>query len=177
VLRSAAGTLLLPGPRGGVSRLRIRVRVGAAGRLDFCLQPAVAAAGCDHRASAAVDLGPGATLRWREEIILGRHAEPSGRCASRLDVTMAGLALYRGEVTVGCPLTDASSAVLDGAAAAGSVILADAGRPAAVPHVGDGLAVLPLAGPGTVISATGPDAAVLRRRLDHGEQLAGLPRA
>jgi urease accessory protein len=38
---------------------------------------------------------------------------------------------------------------------------------------GDGLAVLPLAGPGTVVSATASDAATLARRLDDGERLAG----
>ena len=48
VLRSAAASVLLPGPHGDVSRLRIRARVAAGGRLDYGLQPAVAAAGCDH---------------------------------------------------------------------------------------------------------------------------------
>jgi urease accessory protein len=173
VLRSAAGGMLLPGNHAGVSWLRIRARVGAGGRLDFCLQPAVAAAGCDHRASAIIELGPGAILRWREEIVLGRHAEPSGRCVSRLDVTLPGVTLYRGEVAVGCPATDASSAVLDGAGAVGSVILVNAGRAHPPPAAADGLAVLPLEGPGTAVSATAPDAAVLAHRLDLGEKLAG----
>ena len=173
LLRSAAGALLLPGPRGGTSQLRIHARVGAGGRLDFCLPPTVAAAGCDHRARTVVDLGTAATLRWREEIVLGRHGEPSGRCVSRLDVILAGVALYRGEVAVGGPATDASSAVLDGARAVGSVILVDARRPPPSPEATDGVAVLPLAGPGTAVSATAPDAATLAHRLDRGEGLAG----
>jgi urease accessory protein len=173
LLRSAAGALLLPGPHGGTSQLRIQAHVGAGGRLDFGLPPTVAAADCDHRANAVVELGPGAALRWREEIVLGRHGEPSGRCVSRLDVTLAGLPLYRGELTVGGPATDASSAVLDSAGAVGSVIVVDARRAQPRPAVADGLAVLPLAGPGTAVSATAPDAATLARRLDRGEELAG----
>ena len=42
VIRSAAGVLLLPGPHGGVSALRISARVGPGGRLDYAPQPTVA---------------------------------------------------------------------------------------------------------------------------------------
>jgi urease accessory protein len=173
VIRSAAGMLLLPGPQGGASALRITARVGPGGRLDFAPQPAVAAAGCDHRTAARVDLAAGAALRWREEIILGRHGEPSGRCASRLDVTLAGTAAYRGELAVGGPQTDRSSAVLDGAGAAGSVLRIDAAQPRPPAAVHDGLAVLPLAAPGAMVTATAADAATLARRLGRGEELAG----
>jgi urease accessory protein len=173
VLRSAAASVLLPGPSGGRSALLLRARVGAGAELDFCPQPVVAAARCDHQVSAVVTLGPGATMRWREEIVLGRHGEPAGRCLSRLDVTLAGAVVYRGELAVGCARTDASSAVLDGGRAVGSVVLVDAARPQPAAAAEDGLAVLPLAGPGTVVSATAPDAATLTRRLDRGEQLAG----
>jgi urease accessory protein len=173
VIRSAAGMLLEPGPHGGTSALRISARVGPGGRLDFAPQPTVAAAGCDHRAATQIDLAAGATLRWREEIILGRHGEPPGRCLSRLDVTVAGVPAYRGELTVGSPQTDRSSAVLDGAGAVGSVLLIDAARPGATAAVRDGLAVLPLAVPGTAVTATAPDAFTLARRLDLGEDLSG----
>lgn len=173
VIRSAAGMLLLPGPDGGESVLRISARVAPGGRLDFAPQPAVAAAGCDHRAAAQVGLGAGATLRWREEIVLGRHGEPPGRCVSRLDVTLAGVPAYRGELTTGGPRTDLSSAVLGGAGAVGSVLLVDPARPGPAAAVRDGLAVLPLASPGVAVTATAPDAATLARRLDLGEELAG----
>jgi urease accessory protein len=175
VLRSAAAMVALPGRRGGPSALRITARVGAAGRLDYAPQPAVAAAGCHHRTHASVELGPGAALRWREELVLGRDGEAPGRYASRLDVTLAGAPVYRGELAAGCPGTDGSSAVLAGARAAGGVLLvAERGpRPAAAVH--EGLAVLPLAGPGTAVTAVAPDAATLSRRLAHGERLAGRP--
>ena len=133
----------------------------------------MAAAGCDHQTLAVIELGTGAALRWREEIVLGRHGEPPGQCRSRLDVTLAGFPVYRGELTVGCPGTDRSSAVLGGARAAGGVVLAGEGRPQPPAAVSEGLAVLPLAGPGVAVTATAPDAATLARRLDHGEHLAG----
>jgi len=173
LIRSAAGMLLLPGPHGEISALRISARVGPGGHLDVAPEATVAAAGCDHRAGAEIELSAGATLRWREEIILGRHGEPPGHCASRLDVTLAGLPAYRGELTAGAPQTDRSSAVLDGAGAVGSVLLVDGTRPRPPAAVHEGLAVLPLAGPGTAVTATAPDAATLARRLDRGEELAG----
>jgi urease accessory protein len=174
VLRSAASSVLLPGQGSGQSRFRIRAQVGANATLDFCLQPTIAAANSRHRTTAEVTLEPDSTLRWREELILGRHNEPSGTCESRLDVVIAGIPLYRSDVTVGSADTDRSSAVLFGAAAVGSVLLARPDRTPAPAQTGlaDGLLVLPLAGPGTVISATAPDAATLSRRLDHGERLA-----
>jgi urease accessory protein len=171
-LRSAAASVLLPGPQGDPSRLRIRASVAAGGRLDYCPQPTVAAAGCEHRAVATVELEPGGVLRWREAIVLGRYGEPAGHCVSRLDVSIGGAALYRGELAVGSP-TDRSSAVLDGAGAVGSVLLVDAARAQPPPDVRDGLAVLPLAGPGCTVTAMAPDAARLAFRLDRGEQVAG----
>jgi hypothetical protein len=48
--------------------------------------------------------------------VLGRHGETSGRCVSKLDVSLAGVPAYRGESIVGAPQTDRSSAVLDGGA-------------------------------------------------------------
>ena len=176
VIRSAAAMLLLPGPHGGVSVLRITARVGTGGRLDFAPQPTVAAAGCDHHTDVWIELAAGATLRWREEIVRGRHREPSGRCANRLDVTLEGTAAYRGELAVGAPQTDCSSAVLAGAGAVGSVLLVDAARLRPPAAVRDGLAVLPLAGPGAAVTATAPDAVILARRLDTGEEHAATER-
>jgi urease accessory protein len=173
VLRSSAASLLLPGPRGEPSRLRVHARVGEGGHLDFAPQPAVAVAGCDHRAAALAELAPGATLRWREETVLGRHGEPPGHHRSRLDVTLAGGPVYRGELTVGCPGTDASSAVLGGARAAGTVLLVAERQPQPPAAAGDGLAVLLFALPGTAVSATAADAVTLARRLDEGERRAG----
>lgn len=188
VVRSVATTLVLPGD--GESRLTILACVGAGGRLDFAPEPTVAVARCRHTSVAAIDLEPGAVLRWREELILGRHDEPPGRYASRSDVTLDGFPLLRHELRLDGAGTYASRAVLGGAAAVGTVILAgpgltdepyagptdDAAGDAAGEDAGDAdLAVLPLAGPGVLVSATAGDAAALRRRLERGTALATGP--
>jgi urease accessory protein len=177
-VRSAATTLALPGDRSGdlpgdlpgdgMSRLTVRALVGAGGRLDFAPEPTVAVAGCRHRSAAGIQLGPGAELRWRDELVLGRYGEPPGRFASRCDVTLDDRPLLRHELRIDDAGAHASRAVLAGAGAAGTVVLAG---PDLVkePYVDGDLAVLPLAGQGVLVSATAPDAAALRRRLDHAE--------
>jgi urease accessory protein len=171
-IRSAAATLVLPGRRDAgtpPSRLVVRARVAAGARLVFTPEPTIAAAGCDHRALADVTLEEGAELVWQEEIILGRHGERPGRYVSRFDVTVGAVPLLRHELRID---EDAmSGAVLGGAKAAGAALLAGAGL-VAEPYATDGLAVLPLAGPGVLVSALAPDAVRLRERLGRGRAVA-----
>jgi urease accessory protein len=168
-VRSAATALALPGD--GESTLTVRAEVEAGGRLDFAPEPTVAAAGCHHRARADIALSEGATLRWYEELILGRHLENPGRHTSRFDVTVDGIPLLRHELRLDDPRTYTSHAVLAGAKAVGSVLLVgpDLTRES---HTAAGLAVLPLAGPGVLITATAANSAALRRLLCRGEELA-----
>ncbi|WP_106258756.1 urease accessory protein UreD [Actinomadura rubrobrunea] len=171
-VRSAAAALVLPGD--GTSRLTVRARVGPGARLDFAPEPTVAAAGCDHRSAAEIALAEDATLRWREEIVLGRHGERPGRLRGRLDVAIGRTPLLRHELRVGDG--HGARAVLGDAGAAGSVLLVRPGL-AREAHVEDGLAVLPLAHPsGVLITAVAPDAALLRRRLARGERVAARAR-
>ncbi len=169
VVRSVATTLTLPGD--GESRLTIGARVGAGGLLDFAPEPTVAVAGCHHGSVADIELGAGAGLRWREELILGRHGEGPGRYASRCDVTLDGLPLLRHELRLDGTGTYASRAILAGAGAVGTEVLAGTGL-AGEPYAEDDLAVLPLAGPGVLVSATAGNATALRRRLERGAALA-----
>jgi urease accessory protein len=165
-IRSAAASLVLPGRRPGEpSRLAVHARVAAGARLMFTPEPSIAAAGCDHRAFADVSLDEGAELVWQEEILLGRHDERPGHYVSRLDVTVQGVPLLRHELRV----DDAapSAAVLGDAKAVGAVLLAGADAPAE-PYAAEGLAVLPLAGPGVLVTALAPDTVRLRERLDRG---------
>jgi urease accessory protein len=171
-IRSAAATLVLPG-RAAASRLVVHARVAAGARLVFAPEPAIAAAGCDHRSLADVTLDDGAELVWWEEIILGRHAERPGRYVSRFDVTLGGTPLLRHELRIDDDA--ASGAVLGAARAVGTVLVAGGDRPGA-PHVEDGLAVLPLAGPGVLVSALAPDAALLRERLRRGRAIVTASR-
>jgi urease accessory protein len=172
-VRSAATTLAMPGGGGAPdeSRFAITATVGAGGWLDFGPEPTVAVAGCRHRSAAGIELGPGAVLRWREELVLGRHAERPGRFTNRCDVTLDGVPLLRHELRIDDEAGYAGRAVLAGAGAAGTVVLAG---PDLIkePYTADGLAVLPLAGHGVLVSATAENAPVLRRRLDQGEAIA-----
>jgi len=170
-VRSVATTLALPGT--GESRFTVRARVGAGGHLDFAPEPTVAADGCHHRALGQVELADGASLRWWEELVLGRHRERGGRHSSRIDVTCDGRPLLRHELRLDDPARHGSRAVLGSATAAGSVVLAgpDVRAEAATD---EGLAVLPLAGPGVLVSALARDAVRLRERLIRGESLVAV---
>ncbi|MFC6881181.1 MULTISPECIES: urease accessory protein UreD [Actinomadura] len=177
-VRSAATSLALPGggPDGDGSRLAVRAAVGPGGRLDFAPEPVVAAAGCRHRATAAVALADGAALRWREELVLGRHGERPGRHASRLDVTYGGVPLLRHELALDERGVYGGPAVLGTARAVGSLLLVGPGL-AREARTGDGLSVLPLAGPGVLVTAVADDSAELRRRLVRGEMMTGPDKA
>ncbi|GAA2576535.1 urease accessory protein UreD [Actinomadura fulvescens] len=167
-IRSAATTLALPGD--GESRMTVRATVASGGHLDFAPEPTVAAAGCHHRSVAAIELADGATLRWYEELILGRHLELPGRHTSRFDVTLGGAPLLRHELRLDDP--SILGGVLGDAGAAGSVLLVAPGL-CHEAWTGDALAVLPLAGPGVLVVAMAGDSAELRRSLTRGEALAG----
>ncbi|MFB9839806.1 urease accessory protein UreD, partial [Actinoallomurus acaciae] len=147
------------------SRLTVRARVATGARLVFEPEPAIAAAGCDHRALAEVSLEEDAALVWREEIVLGRHGERPGRYVSRFDVTCGGLRLLRLELRV--DENAARAAVLGAAKAAGTVLLAGEDL-AREPYAADGLAVLPLAGPGALVTALAEDTVRLRSLLALG---------
>ncbi|MCK2219928.1 urease accessory protein UreD [Actinomadura sp. ATCC 31491] len=163
-LGSVASTLVLPGP--GESEMLVTARVGAGARLRFAPEPTVLAAGCAHRLVVRLELEPGASVSWREELVLGRHGERPGRCRTRFDATLAGRPLLRQELTVGDPGLDGSPAVLGGARCTGTVFLTATAKE---PLVSDGVAVLPLAASGTLVSALAADAVELRARLERGE--------
>ncbi|GIH92143.1 urease accessory protein UreD [Planobispora siamensis] len=194
---SIASTLVLPGSGTAESLMTVTARVGAGASLRFAPEPTVLAAGCRHRMAVRLELAGDARVFWREEIVFGRHGETPGRCHSRFDATVEGRPLLRQEFTVGDPAVDASPAVYGGARCVGSTLIA--GPPGAVPGdlpdrdrndgpppdtaptgslrpgeavIGDGWAMLPLAGPGILVSALAPDAAGLRHRLERGEAAA-----
>ncbi|MFD0659407.1 urease accessory protein UreD [Thermocatellispora tengchongensis] len=162
-LGSIASTLVLPGP--GRSAMVVTAQVAAGGRLTFAPEPTVLAAGCDHAMTVRLALHADASAYWREEIVFGRHGETPGRCHARFDATVDGRPLLRQEFTVGDPAVDGSPAVYGDARCVGNVLVAGPGFTHPEPGVAPGRAVLPLAGPGTLILALAPDAVELRRRL------------
>jgi urease accessory protein len=170
-LRSAAATLLLPGRDGQTSRFEQHAEVGAGGWLDVALQPQIAGRGCRHRQRSVVSLADGASLRWREELVLGRHGEPPGECWLRQDVNYAGEPLLRHELRIGPDSLHASSAMLGNARAFGSLLLAGPGWQRPFPPLAtDRLVITRLAGPGVLALAVAADAAELARALDLAER-------
>lgn len=165
-LGSVAATLVLPGE--GESEMLVTARVGAGATLRFTPEPTVLAAGCDHRLIVRLMLEPDATVLWREEIVFGRYGEEPGRCHARFDATSGdGRPVLRQEFTVGDPALGTSSAVFGSARCVGTTFLTATAK---APLVADGVAVLPLAASGTLVSALAGDAVELRSRLEWGER-------
>jgi urease accessory protein len=175
-LRSAAATLLLPDVGGARSSFELHAAVDAGGTLDVALEPLIAGGGCRHRQVSSVSLAGGASLRWREELVLGRHGEEPGECTLRLDVEYRGAPLLRHSLDVG--RWHAGPAVLGDARAVGSLLLAGPRWTATgQPYATDQLVVTPLAGPGVLVQALAPDAASLRLLLDDAEARLSVDRS
>lgn len=142
VVRSAAASMVLPGPSGRPSSLRVRAQVR--GSLRWEPEPTILVAGCDHRTTTTIDLAAGATLVWREVVVLGRHDESTGSLLQRLQVDRAGAPLLRTELPVGPRWPGADGpAGTDGALVVSSTLVVGLDEPG-LPDATDG-AVLQLA--------------------------------
>ena len=179
VLTEVSAMLVLPGARGGPSRMSVSVRVDEGATFVWWPEPIIAAHRCDHRHQVHIALAMGARMILREEVLLGRHGEAPGDFASRLRITHGGAALYDQQLNLG-PSADGAdgAAVLGRAGAVGSIIAVDPAwaetPPTALPFHRDA-ALTPLAGPGAAIGAVAPDSLALRRLLTRGLGELGPP--
>jgi urease accessory protein len=166
VVRTAAASLVLPGPTGAPSSMRVHARVG--GDLRWLPEPTVLVQGCDHTTVAHVDVAAGGSVLWREEVVLGRHGEPSGSLLQRLHVDVGGRPLLRNELPVGPRWPGADGpAGLDGAGAVGSLLGVSVGCPPRVVAVeGSRAAVADLSPTAWLLTVVADDARILRRVLD-----------
>ena len=174
-VRSAAATVALPGLDGLESVLRVTVTVAAGGRLEYLPEPVVVAAGARHATELSVTLDAGASLLLRDELLLGRHGEAGGTARSVLRADYAGRPLLRHAVEVtGSDRVSRGPALLAGHRGFGTLLAAGPGlaagsgssQPAVLPRAASPeVAVLPLAGPGVLVTALADDAVTLRRRL------------
>lgn len=181
VVRSVAASVVQPSLPRARSSMSVRAAVGAGGALSLLPEPVVVADRAWHSMSTRVELADGAQFQLREEIVLGRHGERGGAVVAATRVDRGGRPLLRQSVEVdGCGADRRS--VLGDASAVGSLLVVRAhdAAGAPLPAVGfgvgvgfagsrDGVAVLPLAGGGTLAIAVGDDSAQLRRRLDAAE--------
>jgi len=166
-LRTAAASVVLPGPLP--SRLVVRARVGAGGSLRWHPQPTVVARRCRHEVLARLELEAGACVEWWEELVLGRHGEPPGSVAARLDVDHDGAALLRHSIALGPDHPSwTSPAVTGGARAYGSLLVVGAAAAREAVVLGPTAALLPLEGPATHTVALAADVISLRRLLEAG---------
>ncbi|GID65871.1 urease accessory protein UreD [Actinoplanes cyaneus] len=165
-LLSVAAQLALPGRPAPASRLTITATVAAGGTLRWLPEPLIAAAGCDHVAITRVTVETGGSLLWRDDLVCGRHGEDSGDFVADTLVRYGGSTLYRHELAVGPRAAGWSGpAILGGARAVGTVVTA--GPESMVPGAaGPDAAVMPLAGPGMLATATGADIRHVRAALD-----------
>jgi urease accessory protein len=173
VVRTVAASIVLPGV--GRSSTRVHATVAAGGRLDWLPEPVVAAKACDHRAESIVDLRGDARLRWREELVCGRHGEECGDLTLSTSVGRDGRPLYRQDLTVGSRAAGWSGpAVLGGHRTAGSLILVGHAwpGPSTVHGPPGSAAAMELAGGGTVLTAVATHAHHLRRLLSAPQEPA-----
>lgn len=159
VIRSAAAAMVLPGPSGQESSMRVRAEVS--GSLRWEPEPTVLVAGCDHRALTTIELGVTATLRWREVVVLGRHGEGTGSLLQRLHVDRAGVPLLRNELPIGPRWPGAEGpAGTDGAHVVTSLLVVGLDEPP-LPDDADG-AVLQLAADAWLVTSLAGRARVPR---------------
>jgi urease accessory protein len=201
-LRTVAAAVALPGRHGEASRLTVTATVGPGARLEYLPEPTVAADGARHRTEVMVRLAADATVLLRDEVLLGRHGERGGACRTRLavdrDSARGWRPLLRHELDVsGTDAASSGPAVLAGHRAAGTLVSVEPDATGEAGGVGGAsgiggvggtsgaggvaepwVAVMPLAGPGVLVTALAHDTRVLRQRLDWGlDQLPRQPRS
>ncbi|MEV6846944.1 urease accessory protein UreD [Actinoplanes sp. NPDC051411] len=164
-VRGVAAQIALPGPGETPSRLEIRATVGPDATLRWLPEPLIAAAGCDHRTVTHAEVAEGGRLLWRDDLVFGRQGEPSGSLRSRALFRYAGSTVYRQDLAAGPDATGSAGPAVLGKAQALGTLLALPGVATWPPH-GAGVASMPLAGPGVVITALGADIRGVRAALD-----------
>lgn len=170
-VRSAGASLVLPGPTGAPSSMRVRAHVG--GGLRWLPEPTVLVQGCEHTTVAHVAVAAGGSVLWREEVVLGRHGEPSGSLLQRLHVDVGGRPLVRNELPVGPRWPGADGpACHGGAGAVGSILGVHVGPPPRRSQIeGARAAVADLSPSAWLLTVVAGDARALRRVLDEATSL------
>jgi urease accessory protein len=173
-IRAASATVARRAPFGGSARsvTSTVVHVGAAASLVWKPEPGVAACGSDHMSDTRIWLAAGARLSWRDEFVLGRHAEDPGTWTSRMRVSVAGRPLLASQLAAGPAASGwGSPAVLGGARAVSTLVVVDpcwppGGSSARVESDGVSAVALPLPGPGLQITAWGDDLTSCRAAVE-----------
>jgi len=176
---SAAATVALPGagPDAGPASYDVRLSVGEGAQLRWLPEQLVSACGSELDMTTRAELAGTARLVLREEQVLGRHGEHTGRLSTRLTVHRAGRPLLDQQLAYGpgAPGGWDGAAILGGHRAAGQLLLVDPAFDGGLPAprlLGPTAVLTPLAGPAVLVTAVAADARLLRAVLD--EALEGL---
>lgn len=170
---SAAATVALPGagPDAGPASYDVGLRVGEGAELHWLPEQLVSARGSELDMTTRAELAGTASLVLREEQILGRHGERTGRLSTRLTVRRAGRPLLDQQLAYG-PGTPGGwdgAAVLGGHRAVGQLLVVDPAYEDGLPAprlLGPTAVLTPLAGPAVLVTAVAADARLLRTVLD-----------
>ncbi|MFJ2898516.1 urease accessory protein UreD [Streptomyces sp. NPDC087218] len=168
---AAAATVALPGRSTEPASYTIELTVEEGAELRWLPEQLVSVRGSVLRTHTRIRLAPTARLVLREEQVLGRHAEEPGTLTSRITAHRDGRPLLDQETSYGpgAPGGWDGSAVLGGHRAVGQLLLVDpafAERRPETRLLGPTAVLAPLAGPAALVTATAPDARLLRRILD-----------
>ncbi|MEU1215371.1 urease accessory protein UreD [Streptomyces sp. NPDC005790] len=170
---SAAATVALPGPGpdAGPASYDVQLSVGEGAELHWLPEQLVSAHGSALDMTTRAELSASARLVLREEQILGRHGERTGRLSTRLTVRRAGRPLLDQHLSYGpgAPEGWDGAAVLSGHRAVGQLLYVDPAfgdAPPAPRLLGPTAALTPLAGPAVLVTALCADARLLRAVLD-----------
>jgi urease accessory protein len=167
-IRSVAAAVARPGPDTPESRFTVHARLGPRATLRWELEPGVAAARSAMVSEVYVDMAADARLWWRDELMLGRCGEPSGRWSSYLHVDRGGRPLLRHHLSLGpTPATSGPALVGDWRAVASLLVVGNAPGGRTVRRPDGQAAALSLAGgDATLVSAMAVDHPALRSLLD-----------
>lgn len=179
LLNEVSATLLLPGPRGGRSRMRINISVEAGASFVWMAEPVIAAHGCDHLHEINIDLAPSARMLMRDQLLLGRHNEEPGNFLQNLRVRRGGETLFCQQLHIGpAALGWRSPAVIGTHKCVGTVLVVDprwCETPAETRLFAPDAALLSLEGPAVMISALAAETWTLSQRLAQGINWLGDP--
>ena len=169
-VRAVAASIALPGPCPGSSAAMTSACVGGGAELRWLVEPTVLVRGCDHRVDTRVDLAAGASLVWREEVVLGRSGEAAGSVLQRLRIDRSGRPLVRTAHALGPRWPgSAGPAGTGGHRAVGTLTIVGSAAWRLAPPVAVGAALVAaseVAEDAVVVSAVAPTARMLRDTLD-----------
>jgi urease accessory protein len=183
-ITAAASTIALRGPSDEAATYDIGLTAGDDAVLHWLLQPLISTAGSNLRQTYTVDLALTARLVLRDELVLGRTGEISGRLTNRLTVLRAGRPLLDQHTAYGDPHPGWNGpAVVGPYRACGQLLVVDPSltrafrRPVLLGDPGTSAqgVLVPLAGPALLATVVADTATRLRHFLDEALRRALVP--